>query len=475
MGRQECDRLVRLINDILDIRKIEAGKLELKLEGLKSGDFIEQTLEHLNSLAFEHKVTLRADTATNMEINADKDRLTQILTNLISNAIKFSPEEGEVLVRVARDNDNLRFSVMDRGVGISIANQQKLFRLFQQVDSTDSRPKGGTGLGLAISKALVEQHGGRIGVDSQEGEGSTFWFTIPLPTLNFSEESNAPQAVAPRPVVLVVEDDESLATVLLFSLLDKFDIKQARTIQEAMNKIVLQTPKVILLDLHLPDGNGLELLEKLRATPATEDIPVVLMSGDDPERSHYVHPLVVDFMQKPFSEQALIDTLGRALNYRPARLANAVVAEDDEFTRDLLIQQLTRLGVKCKAASNGEEALKILRNQKTDLLILDLGLPDMDGSGVVDSLKKEGFGEIPLLVFTARDLNSTQKAAITLGQTRHLTKSLASEEQLVNTIRELLEGLTLTAESGVFSTVDEATIANRKKVLYEDLKQDKEK
>lgn len=474
MGRQECDRLVRLINDILDIRKIEAGKLELKLENVNASAFVEQAVDSLNALAQENNVKLRVDGSCNMDVKVDKDRLTQILTNLISNAIKFSPPQGEVLIRVARDNDSVRFSVMDRGVGISIANQQKLFRLFQQVDSTDSRPKGGTGLGLAISKALVEQHGGRIGVDSQEGEGSTFWFTIPLPGVNFIKQEAAPQAVVERPLVLVVEDDESLATVLLFSLLDRFEIKQARSLHEALAKIEVDKPRVILLDIHLPDGSGVELLDQLRSRPSTEDIPVVLMSGDAPERSYYVHPLVVDYMQKPFAENVLIDTLDRALKYRPARLASAVVAEDDDFTRDLLVQQLTRLGVKVKAAATGEDALNILRGQKTDLLILDLGLPGMDGARVVETLKAEGLGNIPLLVFTARDLNATQKANITLGPTRHLTKSLASEEQLVATIRELLDGLTLTTESGVFDSLDQRMIANRKKVLYENLDKEKE-
>jgi len=474
MGRQECDRLVRLINDILDIRKIEAGKLELRLENVNASAFVEQTVDSLKTLAQESNVKLKVDASCDMDVSVDKDRLTQILTNLISNAIKFSPADGEVLVRVARDNDSVRFSVMDRGVGISIANQQKLFRLFQQVDSTDARPKGGTGLGLAISKALVEQHGGRIGVDSQEGQGSIFWFTIPLPTISFAREQVVPQAVASRPLVLVVEDDESLATVLLFSLLDRFDIKQARSIHEALTKIEADKPKVILLDIHLPDGSGVDLLDKLRASPDTEDIPVVLMSGDEPKRSHYVHPLVVDFMRKPFAENVLIETLERALKYRPARLASAVVAEDDDFTRDLLVQQLTRLGVKCRAASSGEEALNIMRAQKTDLLILDLGLPGMDGARVVDTLKEEGLGNMPLLVYTARDLNATQKAHITLGPTRHLTKSLASEEQLLATIRELLAGLTLSTESGVFDTLSQAKIDTHKKVLYDNLKQEKE-
>ncbi len=178
MGRKECDRLVRLINDILDIRKIEAGKLEIKPAPLSPLKLVDEVMESMNAYAQEHSVRLVRGEICEDKIFADRDKVAQILTNLISNAVKFSPEEGEVMLSTDPKDDRIRFSVCDQGPGIGEKDQQKLFKIFQQLDSTDSRPKGGTGLGLAICKSLVEQHGGEIGLDSAPGEGSIFWFEI---------------------------------------------------------------------------------------------------------------------------------------------------------------------------------------------------------------------------------------------------------------------------------------------------------
>ena len=178
MGREECDRLVRLINDILDIRKIEAGKLEIKKKQVIPQKVILEVIESLSPYAGEHKVKLIAGDACTEPIMADRDRIAQILTNLISNAVKFSPEGGEVKVTAELKPEKVLFKITDQGPGINKLDQQKLFKIFQQLNSTDSRPKGGTGLGLAICKALVEEHDGEIGLDSEPGKGSTFWFEI---------------------------------------------------------------------------------------------------------------------------------------------------------------------------------------------------------------------------------------------------------------------------------------------------------
>jgi signal transduction histidine kinase len=180
VGRAECDRLVRLINDILDIRKIQAGKMQLTLETIESKQIIDQTVEAINSLASESGITLQKQISVNPSIHVDKDRIIQVLTNLVSNAIKFAPRDSDIEIATSLYGNHVKLSVTDHGPGISYQNQRKLFKLFQQVDSTDSRPKGGTGLGLAISKVLVEEHKGTIGVDSKEGAGATFWFTLPV-------------------------------------------------------------------------------------------------------------------------------------------------------------------------------------------------------------------------------------------------------------------------------------------------------
>jgi signal transduction histidine kinase len=186
MGSNETERLIRLINNILDMKKIEAGKLELFLEILEPKKIIEETVATVASFATQYKVDLAIEIHQNDLIKGDRDRLTQILTNLISNAVKFSDEGQTVTVLADRKNDFIRFSVVDRGPGIAPRNLPKLFRMFQQVKS-DNHVKGGTGLGLAICKSMVEQHGGTIGIDTEEGKGSTFWFEIPCASVPKAE------------------------------------------------------------------------------------------------------------------------------------------------------------------------------------------------------------------------------------------------------------------------------------------------
>lgn len=444
MGRQECDRLVRLINDILDIRKIEAGKLELKLEKLEVKAVLTQTLETLSTLAAEHGVTLEHEIVDNSIFMADRDRLVQIITNLVSNAIKFSPKGGKVMTGVVGNAHSIRFEVHDEGPGISINDQQKLFKLFQQIDSSDARPKGGTGLGLAISKALVEMHGGTIGLNSVEGRGSTFWFQLPLrPSAENSggEPANSTNPDRARPELLIVEDDDALSTLLHLSLVDQFIVKRVDSIRAAEDVLQESRPRAILMDLHLPDGTGVELIEKLRQSAHTRDIPVIVMSGSEPKIGKFTQPLVIDYLQKPFKETDLLESLGRAMSYKPRRHAQALVAEDDPAAQEVMTDLLGRIGVKCTCVTSGLEALDLLRSQTFDLLILDLNLPGITGDGIVSALKHEGNTSLPLLVYTAADLTAEEKARLTLGVTQHLTKSVASEEQFVESVRDLLKNL----------------------------------
>jgi signal transduction histidine kinase len=180
LGRKECDRLIRLVNDMLDIKKIEVGKLMLYRHNFEAADVVTQTMENLATFAAERRISLRHQIPAGHLINADKDRVVQVLTNLLSNAVKYSPADSDVSVTVEPSGDFLRFSVNDTGPGIPKSEHSKLFRMFRQVSPDNDSPKEGAGLGLAICKGLVEEHGGQIGVISDKGKGASFWFDMPL-------------------------------------------------------------------------------------------------------------------------------------------------------------------------------------------------------------------------------------------------------------------------------------------------------
>lgn len=448
MARQECDRLVRLINDILDIRKIEAGKLELKKESFDLQAMIGEVLSHLSHMAGEGRVTLDSEINLSENIEADRDRLTQILTNLVSNAIKFSPPDSRVMLKAYPIKTFIRFEIIDQGPGISQENQKKLFRSFQQVDSTDAKPKGGTGLGLAISKALVEQHQGQIGLESTVGEGSTFWFTLPRDpnaravVQTQESASDGPTTVA-RQELLIIDQSQEITDLLTRTMHDLFVIKRVGTCKEAIELMQSNSclPRAILLDLGQSDDERKDFLEIVAADPRFENIPVLLTGNSTDSHGSFLHPMIVEFLVKPSNETALIAAIERAIKGKAKPAAHALIIEDDEFTRELLGQQLARLGIKAYKSATGEEGIKIASEHKIDLLVLDLGLPFMSGTEVIESLKSANKGEIPLLVYTARDLNASQRAALTLGATKHLTKSVASEEQFVCAVKEMLKGI----------------------------------
>lgn len=337
MGRIECDRLVRLINDMLDIRKMEAGKLDLRYGEFDAVDSVRQAIANLQAYADEHRVAIILKPTPPIQLNADRDRFTQILTNLVSNAVRFSPLDSEVIVslEVIANEQALTVSIQDKGPGIKPADQRRLFKVFQQLDATDARRKGGTGLGLAICKSLVEQHGGKIGLTSAEGEGATFWFTLPL------------------------------------------------------------------FGKHQPEK---ESQDKVGSAP--------------PEHRHHTSQY-------------------RKSKGKHARV-KALIAENDKFTRNLLELQLRRMGLEVICTESGEGAIKILNRDPIELLILELGLPDLSGTELIAKLKKEGKGELPLVVYTAQDLTHEERLCTTLGETRHLTKSLSVEEDFVAAVKEVL-------------------------------------
>jgi len=439
-AHSEADRLSRLINDILDIRKIEAGMLKPRIKELLPSEIVAASIQSMERAANQASIKLISQVNTSDRILGDRDRIIQVLTNLISNAIKFSPAGAEVLVQVENVTaDIVRLSVIDKGAGIPKWQTDKLFVEFQQLDSSDARPKEGTGLGLAISKAIVEQHSGRIGVKSAVGEGSTFWFELPC--------QKAVLIINKTPdlgyKILLVEDDCDLRAWLGEMLAGEgFGVDEVGSLKEAEKYLAAEpSVDVILLDILLPDGNGLNLLHKLRQSAKTENIPVIVLSGRDPSLGMYAHPLLIDWVRKPVDQQRLLGALKLAVRVRAPGRARVLVIEDDQPTRALIRQVLTALDVEYFEAADGTDAINLARSEEPDLIILDLAVGLPDEFGVVEILRREKSQSVPLLVYTARDLNEDDKQRLTLGLTAHLTKSRTSEKEFLRTIKNLLDGL----------------------------------
>ncbi len=307
-------RLIGLINDILDLDRLEDGRIEIHIAPIPVEAVVARALEAVRAFAEQHGIALESN-PSDLVVRADADRLVQVLVNLVSNAVKFSPRGRGITVSAAAAGDLAEFRVADRGRGIPPALRSAIFERYRQVEAGDAREKGGTGLGLAICKAIVEQHGGSIGVESEEGVGSTFWFRVPL-------------AIGPRLTT------SSLST---------------------------QAPKLALL------------------------------------------------------------------------------VDDDVELLTVLARQLVEKGIGVRTASSVDEALRALREVKPDVLILDLGLPDGDGQKVVEELRRDPrLSTLPLLVYTGRDLTAGDRESLTVGPTHHLTKSKASDEEVVRAVGELI-------------------------------------
>jgi PAS domain S-box-containing protein len=305
IARENSDRLIRLINDILDIRKLEANKLELKIAKLRPEDIVNQTVTSLKAFADERAVGLFVHANNKHLVLADPDRLTQILTNLVSNAIKYTAKGKAVNVQVSDGDSSVIIKVVDQGPGISSDNMPDLFGPFQQLSCIENEVNTGSGLGLAISKALVEKQGGRIGVESTPGEGAAFWVELPAiaTTARSVKESG-------EPLILLVEDSNSIAMLLKTFLTRKgYTCVRAANIGEARTLANDHNLSLVFADVNLPDGNGLDFVNWLHNSQPDKIIPVIVLSGAEPDTDRVDHPEFVDWVKKPFDGDQILSLL----------------------------------------------------------------------------------------------------------------------------------------------------------------------
>jgi len=459
IGRLNCDRLIRLINDILDLRKIEAGKLELSLQEVSPERLVSFSADGVKSFGTENNVTVRTEVADGVVLDCDIDRIIQVLTNFLSNAIKFSPTDGEVLVSGSIVNPGVyRFSVADNGPGIPEDQYDKLFQKFQQLDSSDMREKGGTGLGLAISKAIVEEHGGKIGFDSIPDAGATFWFELPctLGRTVFERRSSSSTVRENSPLtLLIIEDNKDIAKILTtFAESEGYTCKVASSVAEAEDILSTLTPDAMIVDVNLPDGNALALIDSFGQTQRLEGVPFIVITGQ--EKGNYRNPLLLDWILKPLDSRRLTDALRLVQNCKSQ--LKILIVDDDADARKVVKAQLSSLRAECLEATSGDEALELIRCAGPDLVILDVTMPGLDGFAVVDIMRSEQLFGAPLIIYTGHELTARERQELSLGMTRYLTKTRTSTEGLLDNVKDLLES-TILAKNEICRENDLALIS----------------
>ena len=415
--------LLALINEVLDLAKVEAGRLELDRAPFDLRGLMTETIAGLRPLAERKHLTITNLGAVDRLV-ADRGRVRQILYNFLSNAIKFTPDGGSIAVEAVADDGLVRMSVSDTGAGIAAADQALIFEEFSQVGEIGIRQEG-TGLGLALARRLVEAHGGRIELVSELGSGSRFTATFPQAhqpgaVADAVSQGAAPDTVAvavagPGPDVLVIEDDPSAVRLLRTYLeTDGFGVRVARDGPSGLAEARARPPAAIILDILLPGTDGWEVLREFKADPALRDVPVIIVSVVD-ERGLGLALGAVDYFLKPVDRAALLERLSRYTftTKVKTRSIRVLAVDDDPAALDLIDAALQPEGFDVVRAAGGREAIDRAAAEPFDLVVCDLLMPDLDGFDVVTALKAEPSSrEVPILILTAHTLTDAEKVRL---------------------------------------------------------------
>jgi PAS domain S-box-containing protein len=447
IATNSTDRLVRLINDILDIERIESGRVKMAKVICNVADLVTESINLVQPIADKEHITLEVSNQSIL-IWADPDRIVQTLTNLLSNAIKFSSSHSTVWLSVQSQEQQVLITIQDRGRGIPTDNLNSIFERFQQVDSSDARNHDGTGLGLSICRSIVQQHHGQIWVESTLGKGSTFYLTLPfaleqkIQPLAIAETtgSSAETALTRSPLVLVCDDEPPVQDILRQLMQQRgYRVLTASSGEEAIAQAIAAQPDVILLDLLMPGMTGWETMAALKARAETRQIPIVICSVLKPDETELLRQDFTQWVHKPLDEEDLFQSLKQALTHFARRMRVLVVEDDPEFAQ-LLMTLFKQHDIETFHAQTGREAILLSQEVTPDLLVLDVVLPEGDGFAVAEWLRHhKQLCNTPLVIYSTRELDESEQNRLKLGYTEFLIKGRITVQEFEQRVLKILQ------------------------------------
>jgi signal transduction histidine kinase/DNA-binding response OmpR family regulator len=417
--KTNADRLTALVNDFLDISRMETGRVKLKMESLDMIALVHTVADNFRGQMVEKELELVLDLPARLPlVRGDEDRVIQILENLTSNAWKYTPAGGKVTVRAGVTDDFVQIDVSDTGIGIAEKDQEHIFDRFYRTEQAEVRAVDGTGLGLSIVKMLIDLLGGDIWVESRENQGTTFSFTLPIAPQTTSEPSGDETAESK---ILVVDDDEDITQLLRHQLeAEGYRVLAAQNEEDVLQLARREQPDLITLDILLDGVDGFDVLAKLKQDSMTAEIPVIIVSIVPDAGTRGLALGAAGYISKPFEEQQVLDQIRTVLASAGiggnGRLNRVLVVDDDRHIVDWLKEALTNNGFTVRGAYNGHEALALAREDSPDLILLDLKMPDMDGYEVIRGLRRQQATQgIPVIAITGYALDSDRDKVEMLG------------------------------------------------------------
>jgi len=438
---EESERLTRLINDVLDISKIEAGKMEWEDDFNYIEDLMSEALDLILPLANKKSITIEKKIAQNLPpIFVDKDRIKQVISNLLDNAVKFT-NSGKIQIGAKMQDESILCYVSDSGIGIPDDFQSKIFERFEQVgaDILSEKKTKGTGLGLSICKDIIEHYGGKIWVESQVDKGSTFFFSLPIKSI----ESKTTQEVfkttflSSRKKILVVDDDDNVRRLLNFELSKAgYKVIEEFNGNKTLTAINNTKPDLIILDILLPGLDGYDILDKIKENPEYHSIPIIILTGLEDNEKKAIRLGADYFMTKPVDRAILLEKIRRLLKEGGEKLL--IIDDDIDFISAVKFY-LEKKGYRVYTAYDGEEGIKACQIVKPDLIILDILMPKKNGINTLKSLKKDKLiKNIPVIVLTVNAIENGRTKCLALGAKRYITKK-ENLNALLKQIKEVLE------------------------------------